>query len=143
MKIRKMNTEDYEDAYKLWTSESSVGLRSIDDSSCGIEKFLQRNPSTCFVSEEDGKITGTILCGSDGRRGYIYHAMVDREFRRNGIGRRLVAQVLRELEKMGINKAALVVFTDNEDGNRFWEGLGFGRRDDLVYRDKTINEDNI
>ena len=143
MKIRKMNTEDYEDAYNLWTSESRVGLRSIDDSKSGIEKFLMRNPSTCFVSEEEGEITGTILCGSDGRRGYIYHAMVSKEFRRSGTGRRLVAQVLKELEKMGINKAALVVFEDNEQGNEFWESLGFYSRGDLVYRDKTINPDNI
>ncbi len=143
MKIRKMHIKDYEDAYRLWTSESSVGLRSIDDSENGIEKFLQRNPSTCFVSEEDGEITGTILCGSDGRRGYIYHAMVGKGFRRNGTGRRLVAQVLKELERMEINKAALVVFADNEQGNEFWESLGFHSRDDLVYRDKAINPDNL
>jgi ribosomal protein S18 acetylase RimI-like enzyme len=143
MKIRKMVTIDYQDAYKLWASESSVGLRSIDDSISGIEKFLQRNPSTCFVSEEDGEITGTILCGSDGRRGYIYHAMVSKECRRNGTGRRLVAKVLKELEKMGINKAALVVFADNEQGNKFWESLGFYSRGDLVYRDKALNPDNI
>ena len=143
MIIRKMKTEDYEAAYALWTSEAGVGLRSIDDSKQGIEKFLRRNPTTCFVAQQGGRLAGTILCGSDGRRGYIYHAMVSRELRRSGTGKRLVDEVLQELENLGINKAALVVYSENEDGNRFWEALGFGRRDDLVYRDKTLNPQNF
>jgi hypothetical protein len=28
----------------------------------------------------------------------------------------------------------------NETGNAFWEGMGFGARDDCTYRDKMIRE---
>jgi hypothetical protein len=40
----------------------------------------------------------------------------------------------------GINKAALVVFGKNENGNTFWEKHGFTLRADLNYRNKAIAE---
>ena len=143
MIIRNMTKQDYNAAYKLWTSEKSVGLRSLDDAEDGIIKFLERNPSTNFIAESDGGIVGTILCGSDGRRGYIYHAVVSRDYRRKGIGKRLADEVIKALARLGINKAALVVFADNVEGNEFWESLGFADRRDLVYRDITINPLNL
>lgn len=47
---------------------------------------------------------------------------------------------MRALSDCGINKAALVVFDRNIDGNTFWEKQGFTVREDLVYRNKTITE---
>ena len=48
------------------------GIRSVDDSKEGVERFLKRNPTTSVVAVEDDKIVGAILCGHDGRRGCIY-----------------------------------------------------------------------
>lgn len=66
MKIRKMVIEDYEKVYQLWMSCAGMGLNNLDDSKEGIEKFLRRNPDTCFVAE-DQEIVGVILAGNDGR----------------------------------------------------------------------------
>ena len=71
MIIRIMTIDDYEGVYKLWMSCAGMGLNNLDDSKEGIEKFLRRNPETCFVAEEDAEIVGVILSGNDGRRGYI------------------------------------------------------------------------
>ncbi|HCX78034.1 MAG TPA: GNAT family N-acetyltransferase, partial [Firmicutes bacterium] len=49
--IRIMTIEDYERVYKLWSETKGMGLRSIDDSIEGIERFLKRNPRTSFVAE--------------------------------------------------------------------------------------------
>ena len=68
-----MSIDDYEDVYALWTSCKGMGLNNLDDSKEGIEKFLLRNPETCFVAEENKKIVGVILSGNDGRRGYLSH----------------------------------------------------------------------
>lgn len=140
MKIRKMNTDDYEKLYDLWLSCKGMGLNSVDDSREGIERFLSRNPDTCFTAEEENRIVGAIMAGSDGRRGYIYHTAVHPDFRNRGIGSGLVKAVTDGLKDMGIAKAALVVFGSNEDGNTFWEKQGFTERTDLVYRDKTLIE---
>lgn len=138
--IRKMNIDDYENVYDLWIHTAGIGLNTTDDSKEGIEKYLWRNPNTCFVAEENGEIAGAIICGHDGRRGYIYHTAVKAEYRGNGIGKKLVKSALTALEKEGIHKVALVAFEKNTSGNRFWESVGFTVRNDLVYRNKNIHE---
>lgn len=143
MDIRKMKIEDYDNVYKLWSSTSGMGMRSLDDSYEGILKFLLRNPETNFVVEDKGIIIGVILSGHDGRRGYIYHMAVDEPYRNKGIGRLLLSSALDSLRSEGINKVALVVFDSNEIGNRFWERVGFTRRNDLVYRNISLNDNNV
>lgn len=140
MKIRLMTVDDYQEVYDLWLRTPGMGLNNVDDSREGIEKYLGRNPGTCFVAEDDGKLIGVIMAGHDGRRGFIYHTTVDTDYRRQGLGRRLVQHVLEALEAEGINKVALVAFERNELGNTFWEQVGFTAREDLVYRNKSIRE---
>lgn len=79
--IRAMMIEDYEGVYKLWKQIKGFGIRSIDDSREGLERFLRRNPTTSIVAEEEGEIVGSILCGHDGRRGCFYHVCVAEEHR--------------------------------------------------------------
>ena len=140
MNIRTMDITDYEDVYSLWLSCKGMGLNNLDDSKDGIERFLERNPETCFVAEKDNKIVGVIITGNDGRRGYIYHTAVNPDYRKQSIASALVNTALTALETIGINKVALVVFERNQSGNEFWEKIGFTQRDDLIYRNKTITQ---
>lgn len=142
MQLRVMTIADYDKVYSLWTGTAGMGLRSLDDSPAGVEKFLRRNPTTCFVAEEEVILAGVILCGHDGRRGYIYHAAVAPQFRRRGVGKLLVDAALTALKEEGILKAALVAFQTNQLGNAFWESMGFEKREDLVYRNKSLNDAN-
>ena len=140
MQIRIMTINDYENVYNLWLSCKGIGLNNLDDSKSGIEKFLKRNPETCFVAIENEETVGSIGAGNDGRRGYIYHTAVSPKHQRKGIGRKLVEAAMNALEEQGINKVALVVFEHNNSGNGFWEKIGFDKRNDLIYRNKAINE---
>ena len=142
MKIRRMSISDYQQVYDLWASDKNVGLRNLDDSPEGISRFLERNPETNYVALVDDRIIGAILCGHDGRRAYIYHAFVHATYRRNGVGECLVNTVIDTLKEISITKVALTVFTDNETGNRFWDKMGFIKRPDLYYRNKTLNAEN-
>ena len=138
MNFRLMQISDYDSIYNLWINTPGMGLNSVDDSKEGIEKFLKRNPATCFVAEEDSKIVGVIMAGNDGRRGYIYHTAVLPEFRGKHVAKTLVENAMAALEKERITKVALVVFEKNKNGNSFWEKIGFTVRNDLIYRNKTI-----
>lgn len=140
MDIRIMTIEDYESVYELWLSCRGMGLNNVDDSREGIERYLNRNPETCFVAVENEKIVGVILTGNDGRRGFIHHTAVSPEFRHRGIATALVEKAMDALSGLGITKVALVVFRRNEDGNEFWEKQGFSGRDDLVYRNRSLKE---
>jgi len=125
MEIKLMTIQDYDNVYKLWTNTKGMGMRSLDDSFEGIEKFIKRNPNTNFIAKAENKVVGIILCGHDGRRGYIYHTAVNTDYRRGGVGKALVDAALEALRKEGINKVALVAFASNDLGNKFWQSLGF------------------
>ncbi len=142
IQIRKMNMNDYSGVYDLWMHTSGMGLNDLDDSLEGIEKYLKRNPETCFVAVEDNRIVGVIISGHDGRRGYIYHTAVAVDMRKQGIGKKLVRYAMSALEQEGIYKVALVAFEKNELGNAFWEHQGFAVRTDLIYRNKNIRDLN-
>ena len=141
--IRVMTIDDYDGVYALWKKIKGFGIRSIDDSREGVERFLKRNPSTSVVAVEDGKIVGSILCGHDGRRGCLYHVCVDEAYRRHGIGREMVVFAMKALRAEQINKVSLIAFTKNDIGNAFWNTIGGTERLDLNYYDFTLNEANI
>lgn len=138
MNYRVMTIQDYPGVYDLWMHTPGMGLNSTDDSEAGIARYLRRNPTTCFVAEDGGRIVGAILAGHDGRRGFLYHTAVLPEYRGQQVGRMLAERAMQALEQEGITKAALVVFQRNENGNGFWEHLEFTRREDLVYRNRNI-----
>ncbi len=72
VKIREFEISDWEAAWQLWQKELG---KSTDDSWSRekVETFLERNPGLSFAAMVDGEFTGTVMCGFDGRRGYIYH----------------------------------------------------------------------
>jgi len=109
----------------------------------GFKRYIERNPDTCFVAKDGGKIIGAVLAGHDGRKGFLYHFAVLGEYRNRGIGKRLVNLALDALKQKGISKAALLVLSNNEIGNKFWSKMGFNTRNECIYRDKRLREKNI
>ena len=140
---RVMTMEDYDGVKELWMKIKGFGIRSIDDSREGVERFIKRNPTTSIVAEEDGKIVGAILCGHDGRRGCFYHVCVHADYRMKGIGKAMVVKAMEALKEEQINKVSLIAFTQNDIGNAFWKEIGWTKREDLNYYDFTLNEENI
>lgn len=141
--IREMEIEDYEGVYALWKSIKGFGIRSMDDSKEGVERFIKRNPTTSIVAEADGKVIGAILCGHDGRRGCFYHVCVQEDYRKHGIGKQMAVEAMRALQREHINKVCLIAFKNNEVGNAFWKSVGWTFREDLNYYDFTLNDENI
>ena len=137
---RVLTIDDYDKVYNLWMACKNMGFNNLDDSREGINKYLKRNPSTCFVAMKGEDVIGVILSGHDGRRGFIHHMAVMEGYRRQKIASKLLDHALAALEEEGINKVALLVFNYNEVGNVFWERMGFTARDDLTYRNKVLRE---
>ncbi len=141
--IRKMCIEDYDQVKKLWMTIRGFGIRTIDDSKEGVERFIRRNPATSIIAEKDGEVIGTILCGHDGRTACFYHVCVKAEHRRKGIGKAMAVEAMLELQKEHINKISLVAYKNNEVGNQFWHGFGWVLREDLNTYDFPLNDENI
>ena len=137
-----MTAEDYDGVRALWLTIRGFGIRAIDDSREDVERFILRNPTTSVVATDGDRIVGSILCGSDGRQGSLYHVCVAEAYRRRGIGTQMVGWCMQRLREMGINKVALIAFSRNDVGNAFWRQIGW-KRSDVNYYEFVLNERNI
>lgn len=139
--IRTVTISDYDALLALWnsTEQSRRALNPVDDSREGIERYLKRNPNTCFAAVKDGTVIGVILTGHDGRRAIIHHMCVHPDYRRLGIAGNLVNAAEDALKKEGISKIFGLVFKDNDGANAFWESQGYTLRTNLNYRNKSLD----
>lgn len=134
-----MTIDDYEAVSALWRHADGVGLGE-DDSRENIERYLARNPGLSFVAKADDRVVGAVLCGHDGRRGYLHHLAVDTDHRRRGIGGALVEACLDSLWAIGVRKCNIFVFDDNIEGRRFWQRSGWADRSDLRFMQKETQD---
>jgi len=137
VEIRPMTIADYDQVYALWQACEGVGLSATDEPQA-IRAYLERNPGLSAVALDGGRVVGTVLCGHDGRRGYIHHLAVAQSHRRRGIGRALVERMLSALMAQGIQKCHLFVFGENRQAIAFWERVGFSQRVELVMMSRQI-----
>jgi len=133
--ITEMRPEDYDAVYSLWQQSEGVGL-SPADAREPIRGYLARNPGFSLVAHFSGRIVGAVLCGHDGRRGYLYHLAVATEHRKHGLGKRLVEECLSRLALAGIQKTTIYVYAANQTGQEFWRRTGWKDRADLVILQK-------
>ncbi|HEF4759621.1 TPA: GNAT family N-acetyltransferase [Pseudomonas putida] len=128
--VRVMTLDDYEAVIELMRNTPGISLRDADsrEATC---RYLQRNPDMSFVAEVDGALCGCVMCGHDGRRGYLQHLLVLPEYRRRGIANALVERCLSALEAQGIQKCHLDVFKTNEAAARYWQRQGWQLRTDI------------
>jgi len=136
--ISPFTIDRYEDDIPLWKETEGIGL-SDADSKDSIRFYLERNPNMSFVvKDKEDTILGAVLCGHDGRRGYIHHLAVRQGFRRQGMGRKLVQECLSQLQAAGIQKCHIFIFHNNLNGINFWKSIGWTYREDLQIISRTL-----
>ena len=137
IKIRRMTIRDYGKAAGLWKKTKGVGLDESDDRK-SINKYLKRNRGMSFVAYHGNKLAGAVLCGHEGRRGYLHHLAVAAEYRNRGLGKLLVERCLSALKKQKIPKCNLFLFSDNKKVRSFWLHNGWKMYPGLELVQKVI-----
>ncbi len=82
-------------------------------------------PGGFLLAIEAGQIVGTVMAGFDGHRGWIHHLAVHPDFRRTGLGRRLMESAEKVLAHAGCPKVNLQVRAENEEVISFYESIGY------------------
>jgi ribosomal protein S18 acetylase RimI-like enzyme len=117
--IRELLIGDYAAAVGLWEKVEGVEVAE-GDLEHEIVAYLQRNPGLSRIAFDGEQIVGAVLCGHDGRRGWIYHLAVAPPYRGHGLGKRLIDECLAGLRAAGIRRAIILVARDNPPGRSFW-----------------------
>ena len=128
--ISPLMDRDLPTVLSLWSETEGVGLNESDEPE-QLRAFLNRNPGLSLVARDSNKVIGAVLCGHDGRRGYLHHLAVVPAYRNQGLGRRMVEACLTSLAALGIPKCNIFLYADNEPGEQFWTRCGWSRRTDL------------
>jgi ribosomal protein S18 acetylase RimI-like enzyme len=128
--ISPLRIDDYDEVLRLWSATEGMQLRTAD-SRAGIALYLERNPGSSFVARVGSEVVGAVLCGHDGRRGYLHHLAVAPAHRRRGLATALLNRALAGLAQQGIAKCLGFVLADNQDGLAFWARTGWEHRADL------------
>jgi ribosomal protein S18 acetylase RimI-like enzyme len=135
--VRSMTLADFEPVLRLWQETEGVGLNESDKRDA-VAHFLDRNPGLSRVALDGTKIVGTLMCGHDGRRGYLHHLAVVKTHRKQGLGKALVEACLADLAQQGIAKCNICLFAVNAEGQAFWEHNGWADRSELKVLQKRV-----
>jgi ribosomal protein S18 acetylase RimI-like enzyme len=124
IQTREFCIDDYDAAVELWKRVEGLDVAEGDDRET-IRRFLNQNAGLSRVAIDGSTIVGAVLCGHDGRRGYIYHLAVDPAYQGRGLGRCLIDECLAGLKRFGLERANILVAKDNPRGRDFWRRCGW------------------
>lgn len=137
--IVPMAMKHYDQVVALWRTCEGIGLSEADCRD-NVRNYLFRNPGLSYVAIDRMRVVAAVLCGHDGRRGYLNHLAVHPDYRLQGLGRALAGKCLATLETIGIAKCHLFILRKNTEGARFWEHMGWTLRTDLRVASVCIGE---
>ena len=92
----------------------------------GLDDALKATPSTRFrVATDAGAVVGYSVCGRAGARGYVQRLAVDPGQQGRGLGRALLIDGLRWLQRRGAKSAVVNTQVGNERALQLYTALGF------------------
>ncbi|HEV2946349.1 MAG TPA: GNAT family N-acetyltransferase [Gemmataceae bacterium] len=99
--IRTMTLDDLELAMLL--KDQAGWNQTVAD----WRRFLEMEPTGCFVADWDGRLVGTTVNCIFGQVAWVAMVLVDPEFRGRGIGRALMSHALGFLDDSGVSTVRL------------------------------------
>ncbi|TDV58226.1 ribosomal protein S18 acetylase RimI-like enzyme [Pseudomonas graminis] len=90
-----------------------------------IDKKLAVSDGLFFVAMTNNEVSGTVLAGYDGHRGWLYAVAVHPAHRRKGVGMQLVRHAEHALTLRGCMKINLQIVSTNASVQAFYESMGY------------------
>lgn len=130
VKVRKMETKDLDEVIALGLSTPEIQTGTASPQFYfreTLERWIQSPNGILLVAEDSGRIAGFRIASynPDSRDGHLNVTIVRKEYRRSGIGSKLLDETLTRLEELGANHVYCQVQEDNEDTLQFFRKHGF------------------
>jgi ribosomal protein S18 acetylase RimI-like enzyme len=108
-------------------------VRPWNDPEADIKLARTGDNSDVLIGRDGDAIVASVLVGHDGHRGWVYYVSVDPDHQRKDFGRAIMGAAEDWLRSRGIEKIQLMVRGDNTPVKAFYESIGFGEQDRIVY----------
>ena len=129
--IAPIADDDIASVVALW---QRCGLTRPWNDPTGDIAFARRGPnSAVLVGRHGGTLVATVMVGHDGHRGWFYYLGVDPALQGKGFGRAMTQAAEAWLIARGIAKAQLMVRADNDRVRAFYEALGYGEQERILF----------
>ena len=123
--IEPYRESDEAQVIALWEIVFPNNQSGHNDPRTSIRRKLALQRELFFVARIGETVVGTTMAGYDGHRGWIYSVAVHPIFRRQGIGREMLAHAEKALKSLDCPKINLQVFVTNCDVVAFYESCGY------------------
>jgi ribosomal protein S18 acetylase RimI-like enzyme len=137
--LREFRIEDYDNVTLLWDEAGLPYRPQGRDSRKRIEKELKFGRSIFLVAETEGRVVGSIIGTHDGRKGWLNRLAVAKEYRRTGLGNRLVKEAERRLNALGLDVIACLIEADNKISMKVFTRLGYEKWDSFYFSKRGSN----
>jgi ribosomal protein S18 acetylase RimI-like enzyme len=114
------------DVIALW--QACDLTRPWNDPHGDIDRALTNPSSTILMATDNGETIGSVMCGYDGHRGWVYYLAAAPSRRGDGIGRKLMTAAEDWLRDRGCPKIELMVRDTNTATLGFYDALEYERQ---------------
>ena len=133
LSIREFTSDDYDTLIKVWQEAKLPYKPAGRDRKESIAEEIERANAVFLVGEINGEIVGSAFGTHDGRKGWINRVAVRPRYQRQGVAAKLVSEVERRLESMGIGIIACLIEDWNKESINFFEKIGYQSHKNIIY----------
>ena len=131
--IREFTIDDYEAMISVWQEAELPYKPAGRDRKESIAGEVEQGNAIFLVAEISGKIVGSAFGTHDGRKGWINRVAVTPRYQRQGVAAKLVSEVERRLEAVGIGIIACLIEDWNTESITFFQKIGYHYHKDIMY----------
>jgi len=122
MQIRSFRLSDYRMVAELL--EEVLSEECCEETMGAFARQLSWDSELVLVAESAGEIAGVLIGTIDHHKGYVYRIAVRSKYRRQGVGRGLVAQVSTRFRQRNVLKVLVAEDKHNVVLRPFYDSLG-------------------
>jgi ribosomal protein S18 acetylase RimI-like enzyme len=136
--IRQAQPADFDTIIAMWYSIDRH--TELPDEPAFLQQFHDFSSDLFLVAEADGRIVGTVIGGWDGWRGHIARLVADPAIRRQGIARKLVAEIESRLRARGARRIYALVDRRSPPATPFWEAAAYVANDEIIQFSRNVDK---
>ncbi len=134
--IRNMRVEDYDDLVELWDEAGLTYHPRGRDSKDRFAREIDTPMAVFLVAESRGRMVGSLLGTTDGRKGWINRLAVHPEWQRKGVALALLKEMERRFDERGVLVLCALIQEDNEPSKAFFAKAGYVEDPTVTYFSK-------